>query len=74
MKYYNINSGIKIISLNNGEFKEIGIKQGFIVTHIDKNAVKTINDLKNIIKNKKSSTLIEGIYPNGLKGYFVLDI
>ena len=74
LKYYNINSGIKIISLNNGEFKEIGIKQGFIVTHIDKNAVKTINDLKNIIKNKKNSTLIEGIYPNGLKGYFVLDI
>ena len=74
LKYYNINSGIKIISLNKGEFKEIGIKQGFIVTHIDKNAVNTINDLKYIIKNKKSSTLIEGIYPNGLKGYFVLDI
>jgi len=74
LKYYNINSGIKIISLSKGEFKEIGIKQGFIVTHIDKNAVNTINDLKYIIKNKKSSTLIEGIYPNGLKGYFVLDI
>ena len=60
--------------LFDGKFKEIGIKHGFIVTHIDKNAVKTINDLKNIIKNKKSSTLIEGIYPNGLKGYYVLDI
>ena len=33
---------------------------------------KQSNDLKNIIKNKKSSILIEGIYPSGLKGYFVL--
>ena len=74
LKYYNINSGIKIVSLKKGEFKDIGIKQGFIITHIDKKAVKTINDFKNIIENKKSSILIEGIYPNGLKGYFVLDI
>ena len=42
LKYFNITSGIKVISIKNGEFKEIGIKQGFIVTHIDKNAVKTI--------------------------------
>ena len=62
-----------MFSIKKGKFKEIGIKQGFIVTHIDKIAVKRTDDLKNIIKNKKSSTLIEGIYPNGLKGYFVLE-
>tara|TARA_B100000767_G_scaffold193529_1_gene180659 strand:+ start:989 stop:2461 length:1473 start_codon:yes stop_codon:yes gene_type:complete len=73
LKYFNIDSGIKVVSIKKGKFKEIGIKQGFIVTHIDENAVKTTHDLKNIIKNKKSSTLIEGIYPNGLKGYFVLE-
>ena len=74
LKYFDIDSGIKVVSIKKGKFKEIGIKQDFIVTHIDKIAVKRTDDLKNIIKNKKSSTLIEGIYPNGLKGYFVLEI
>ena len=63
-----------MVSLKKGEFKDIGIKQGFIITHIDKKAVKTISELKKIIETKKNSILIEGIYPNGLKGYFVLDI
>jgi Do/DeqQ family serine protease len=74
LRYLNVNSGIKVVSIKKGEFRDIGIKQGFIITHIDKSAVTTTNDLKNIIKNKKSSTLIEGVYPNGLKGYFVLDL
>ena len=74
LRYLNINSGIKVVSIKKGEFRDIGIKQGFIITHIDKSAVTTTNDLKKIIKNKKSSTLIEGIYPNGNKGYFVLDL
>jgi len=74
LRYLNVNSGIKVVSIKKGEFRDIGIKQGFIITHIDKSAVTTTNDLKNIIKNKKSSTLIEGIYPNGNKGYFVLDL
>ena len=74
LKYFDLFSGIKVKSIKKGKFKDIGIKQGFIVTHIDKNAVKTTDDLKNFIQNKKSSILIEGIYPNGLKGYFVLDI
>jgi Do/DeqQ family serine protease len=74
LRYLNINSGIKVVSVKKGEFRDIGIKQGFIITHIDKSSVTTTNDLKNIIKNKKSSILIEGIYPNGNKGYFVLDL
>jgi S1-C subfamily serine protease len=74
LRYLNINSGIKVVSIKKGEFRDIGIKQGFVITHIDKSAVTTTNDLKKIIKNKKSSTLIEGIYPNGNKGYFVLDL
>ena len=73
LKYFNISSGIKVVSIKNGKFKEIGLKQGFIITHIDKISVKTTNDFKKIIENKKKSTLIEGVYSNGLKGYFVID-
>jgi Do/DeqQ family serine protease len=73
LKYLNVNSGIKVVSVKKGEFRDIGIKQGFIITHIDKSPVTTTDDLKTAIKNKKSSTLIEGIYPNGMKGYFVFD-
>ena len=41
LRYLNVNSGIKVVSIKKGEFRDIGIKQGFIITHIDKSAVTT---------------------------------
>ena len=73
IKYYKLSSGIRVVSIKKGGFKDIGLRKDFIITHIDKGSVKTTNDFKNTILDKKRSILIEGIYPNGKKGYYVFD-
>lgn len=63
--------GVKINDLGNGKFKDAGIKKGFIITQVNKNAVSDVEELKRIIKNSRGGILVEGIYPNGEVAYYV---
>ena len=38
--------------------------------YIDKEPVKSVNDLKYLLDGKHGGTLIEGIYPNGQRAYY----
>ncbi len=69
-----INYGVKIAELGDGKFKAAGIKKGFIITQVNKNAVSEINELKRIITNSRGGILVEGIYPNGEVAYYVFGI
>jgi serine protease Do len=66
-----IRYGVKISELSNGKFKDAGIKKGFIITQVNKNAVSEVEELKRIIKNSRGGILVEGIYPNGEVAYYV---
>ena len=74
LRQLGIVSGIEVISIKKGKFEEIGIEKGFIITHINKKAVGSKTKFINTIKNKKGGILIEGQYPNGIKGYFGLGL
>ncbi|MFH1322127.1 MAG: trypsin-like peptidase domain-containing protein [Bacteroidota bacterium] len=66
----NIINGLKIVNLDGGKLRSTGIKQGFIITKIDKKQIYTIEDLTSALENKKGGILIEGIYPNGMRAYY----
>ncbi|RLC22492.1 MAG: deoxyribonuclease HsdR [Deltaproteobacteria bacterium] len=70
MESLKINHGLRIVSLSNGSLKNAGIREGFVIMFIDKEPVKSFDDLKYIMDSKKGGTLIEGIYPNGQKAYY----
>jgi Do/DeqQ family serine protease len=62
--------GIKISDLGEGKLKSAGIKNGFIITSINHQTIKTIDDAQNVLSQLKGIILIEGIYPNGMYAYF----
>jgi S1-C subfamily serine protease len=66
-----INNGIKITKLNSGKLKTLGMKEGFIITHVNKKAIYEVKDFRREISNAKGGILVEGIYPNGEPAYFV---
>jgi len=70
LQTYGISNGLKIIELKPGKLRNAGIKEGFIVTSIDRNPVYTTEDIQNNLENKKGGILIEGIYPNGIRAYY----
>ena len=65
-----LSNGLKISKLSSGKLKNAGIKEGFIITSIDKKIVYNTDDVQKILQNKKGGILIEGVYPNGMHAYY----
>jgi serine protease Do len=74
MQTLKISHGLKVVKLDNGSFASAGIREGFIVMYVDKEAVKTVDDLKYRVESKNGGTLFEGIYPNGQRAYYGVGI
>lgn len=69
-----INYGLKITSLASGKLKNAGMKEGFIITTVNKNPIYEVNDFKREINNARGGILVEGIYPNGEQAYYVFGV
>jgi serine protease Do len=70
LKRFKLENGYKIIRLENGILRDAGIKEGFIVTAIDRQSISSSQDLQDALTTKKGGVLIEGVYPNGLRAYY----
>lgn len=66
----NIDGGAKITKLAPGKLRNAGIREGFIITLIDKKPIQSTDDVVDALKDKKGGVLIEGIYTNGMKAYY----
>jgi Do/DeqQ family serine protease len=66
----NVDGGAKIKKLAPGKLRNAGIREGFVITLIDKKPVLSTDDVVDALKDKKGGVLIEGIYLNGMKAYY----
>lgn len=69
-----INYGIQITDLNKGKLKDAGLKEGFIITNVNKKPIYEVADFKREIGNARGGILVEGIYPNGESAYYVFGV
>lgn len=77
-KQLNIGYGLEVLKVNSGKFKDAGITKGFIIQRVNDNAVRTIEDLQNLVKEASTSRnpvlYIQGVYPTGKKAYFAVPL
>ncbi len=62
--------GVKVLKLEAGKLRSAGIKEGFIITSIDKKEIRNSDEVAKLLENKKGGILIEGVYPNGTRAYY----
>jgi serine protease Do len=74
MQELGLDHGMKIIELRRGKLLDKGIKEGFIITEIDKNPIRSNADINNQIAGKRGGVLIEGVYPNGQRSYYAIGL
>lgn len=68
-----LDSGIQLKNIKEGKWKDAGVKDGFIVTRIDKRPIETPQDLSASLNSRTGEgILIEGLYPDGSKAYYGL--
>lgn len=70
----NIRNGLVVSKLNDGKLKDAGIKEGFIITHVNKRPVNSVQDMNEILKQSKGGILIEGKNKKGEEGYYVFGL
>jgi Do/DeqQ family serine protease len=69
-KKLKIEGGIKLAELYAGKLKSAGMMEGFIITQVGDEKVKSIPDFFKLIKNKNGGILIQGKYLNGRESYY----
>jgi serine protease Do len=73
LENYRIRSGVRLRYLKEGKWESSGMKQGFIITHIDKVPVDDVSDLNRMLEHKSGSLLVEGIYEAGERSSYALE-
>lgn len=68
----NIENGVKIAKITEGKLKDAGAKQGFVIISIDKQPVSSAKDILKALENKSGGVLIEGVYPDGKRGFYAI--
>ncbi|MCU0442109.1 MAG: trypsin-like peptidase domain-containing protein [Bacteroidia bacterium] len=67
---YKLTSGIKISNIKNGRIRSMSIPEEFIVTAFNRKPVTTAQELIANLESARGQIIIEGIYPNGSRGFF----
>ncbi|MCX2738541.1 Do family serine endopeptidase [Pontibacter anaerobius] len=71
MSKLGIDGGAKIKNVRDSKFRDTGMKDGFIITRIDKYEVNEPADVEKHLNNFEGGVVyIEGVYPDGLKAYY----
>jgi len=74
LQQLNIEHGVRVAGLSRGLLGNAGIRQGFIITHIDNQEVHHPNDISSILEDKTGGVLIEGVTPDGTRAYYGLGL
>ena len=73
-----ISYGLEVIKVNSGKLKDAGIAKGFIIQKVNDEAMKTVEDLQQAVKEASTSKepvlIIRGIYPTGKKAYYIVEL
>lgn len=66
----NVRSGFKIINIRPGRISGMGIPEEFIITSFNRKEYQKAEDLIRDLETTRGQILIEGIHPNGSRGFY----
>ena len=67
---FGIENGVKVTKVTDGKFAQVGIKEGFIVTSVNKTRVNSVKDITAILKDAEGGVIIEGVDRQGSRAYY----
>ena len=70
LRKFGLKEGVEIVDLGPGKMKDAGASQGFIILYVNNKAVKTPEDVIDIVKKSDRAVFIEGVTASGRSGYF----
>lgn len=81
MKQLGISGGVQVSGLQNGKFKQAGIRDGFIIMEVNNSRVNSVEDMEKIYDAIMKSDsgydkvmFLTGMYPTGKRMYYAVDL
>ena len=65
--------GVKVRSLMPGKLRSAGVREGFMITKIDRKPMRSVKDVEKALQSIDGGALVEGYYPNGKKAYYAIE-
>jgi len=65
-----VQNGIRVKSVKQGKFMKVGIREGFILTSVNKKPVGSVKDIESILNDSEGGVIIEGVDHNGIHSYY----
>jgi Do/DeqQ family serine protease len=69
-----ISFGVEVSGLKSGKLLKAGVREGFIITLMNRQPVKKIEDIKTVLNHAQGGIYIEGIYPDGNTAYYAFGL
>jgi len=73
LRRLNIDGGVSVKKVGDGKWKKAGVKEGMIISFIDKVPVENMEDLNRILETKRGGILVEGFFLNHEKAVYALE-
>jgi len=68
-----VENGIRVKKISEGKWKEAGVRDGFIISFLDRVPVDDVEDFNRMLEYKRGGILIEGYYEAGDKKAYALE-
>jgi Do/DeqQ family serine protease len=65
-----LTTGVKVTELYPGKLLKSGVRKGYIITHVNKIPVNSVEDITKVLKEANGGVYLRGIYSNGLVEYY----
>lgn len=62
LRKLDVKNGVQVVKVGSGLLSRAGVKEGFIITHINGVAIRSVSDLERLTQNVQN---IDGLYSNG---------
>ncbi len=72
---YRLSKGVKIVTLKNGKFKEVGLSEGYIIVKINNTVIYSPEDLERAVKSAvDEGVFVTAVSPKGRVEYFAFSL
>ncbi len=69
-----IKNGVQVAELSSGKLAACGVQKGFIIVRANNRNIYSAEDLEKVVNDSDGAVFVEGIYPNGVTGYYAFKV
>jgi len=64
------NGGVKVVKVRRGLFSRLRMREGFVITHINRQVVNKPKDVEDLLLDLQGKVYIQGVSKDGTRGYY----